>query len=146
METASQCSHSSADSSLIRHLKHVETCGSSECAMVTEHKPERTPRSHATTIVALEMEKNITFFVCFWYALISDVLRSPGIPQAPRRKGRCTNSALANSSPRERRSSDQPPGPWCHGTNMWCNVQQLWCRSHGFLEFFGVEYGGVTSC
>lgn len=33
------------------------------------------------------------------------------IPQAPRRKGRCTNSALANSSPRERRSSDQSLAP-----------------------------------
>jgi len=57
-----------ADSSLIRHLKHVETCGSSEYAMFTENKPERTPRSHATTIVALEMEKRHffrMFFICF---------------------------------------------------------------------------------
>ena len=51
------------------------------------------------------------FSYVFSYALISDVLRSPVIPRAPRRKGRCTNSALANSSPRERRSSDQSLAP-----------------------------------
>ena len=133
-----------ADSSLICHLKHVETCGSSECAMVTEHKPERTPRSHATTIVALEMEKRHffrMFFVCFdqWCAEITSDSSGSQTKRKVYQLGSCklftTRKAVLWSI----------PGPWCPGTNMWCNYQQLWCRSNGFLEFFGVEYGGVTS-